>query len=49
MGHHHENTKALVDRISRAIGHLQAIKGMVEDERDCSVSFRRSAFSLRWQ
>ncbi len=36
MGHHHENTKAVVDRISRAIGHLQAIKGMVEDERDCS-------------
>lgn len=36
MGHHHENTKAVVDRISRAIGHLQAIKGMVENERDCS-------------
>ena len=37
MGHHHhENTKAIVDRISRAIGHMQAIKGMVEEERDCS-------------
>ena len=36
MGHHHENTKAVVDRLSRAIGHLNAIKGMVEEGRDCS-------------
>ena len=36
MGHHHENTKAVMDRLSRAIGHLQAIRTMVEEERDCS-------------
>lgn len=36
MGHHHENTKAVMDRISRAIGHLSAIKIMVEEGRDCS-------------
>lgn len=36
MAHHHENTKAVVDRLSRAIGHLNAIKTMVEEGRDCS-------------
>ena len=36
MGHHHENSKAVVDRLSRAIGHLQAIRTMVEEDRDCS-------------
>ncbi|MEG1538295.1 MAG: metal-sensing transcriptional repressor [Clostridiales bacterium] len=34
--HHHENTKAVIDRLSRAIGHLEAVKKMVEDGRDCS-------------
>ena len=34
--HHHENTKAVVNRLSRAIGHLESIKRMVEDGRDCS-------------
>lgn len=26
----------MVDRLSRAIGHMQAIRTMVEEERDCS-------------
>lgn len=36
MCHHHENSKAIVNRISRTIGHLEAIKKMVEEGRDCS-------------
>ena len=35
--HHHENTKAVLNRLSRAIGHLESIKRMVEDGRDCSA------------
>ena len=34
--HHHENTKAVLNRLSRALGHLESIKRMVEDGRDCS-------------
>ena len=34
--HSHEHTKAVVNRLSRAIGHLEAIKRMVESGRDCS-------------
>jgi len=34
--HFHQNTKAVVNRLSRAIGHLEAVKKMVEDGRDCS-------------
>lgn len=34
--HTHQNTKAVVNRLSRAIGHLNAVKNMVEDGRDCS-------------
>ena len=34
--HHHENTKAVLNRLSRIIGHLQAVRRMVEDDRDCS-------------
>jgi len=36
MEHTHENTKAVVNRLSRVIGHMEAIKKMVEDGRDCS-------------
>ena len=36
MEHHHENSKHVINRISRVIGHLEAIKGMVEADRDCS-------------
>lgn len=35
-GHHHENTKAVLNRMSRAIGHMESIKTMIEDGRDCS-------------
>lgn len=35
-GHVHANTKAVLNRLSRAIGHLESIKRMVEDGRDCS-------------
>lgn len=34
--HTHENTKAVLNRLSRAIGHLESIKRMVEEGRDCS-------------
>ena len=36
MVHHHENSKEVVNRLSRAIGHLEAVKKMVETECDCS-------------
>ncbi len=35
-GHVHTNTRAVINRLSRAIGHLESIKRMVEDGRDCS-------------
>ena len=38
-GHHthtHQNTKAVLNRLSRAIGHLESIRRMVEEGRDCS-------------
>ena len=34
--HSHEHTKAVLNRLSRAIGHLESIKKMVENGRDCS-------------
>ena len=35
-GHVHENQKAVVNRLSRAIGHLEKVKRMVEEGQDCS-------------
>ena len=35
-GHVHENTQAVLNRLSRAIGHLESVKKMVENGRDCS-------------
>ena len=35
-GHVHENQKAVVNRLSRAIGHLEKAKRMVEEGYDCS-------------
>ena len=35
-GHVHENQKAVINRLSRAIGHLQSVRRMVEEGRDCS-------------
>jgi len=34
--HNHAHTKSVLNRLSRAIGHLTAVRGMVEDGRDCS-------------
>lgn len=34
--HEHTQTKAVVNRLARAIGHLESVKRMVEDGRDCS-------------
>lgn len=34
--HTHKETKAVLNRLSRAIGHLDAVKRMVEQGRDCS-------------
>ena len=34
--HTHQNTKAVLNRLSRAIGHLESIKRMVEEGRDCT-------------
>jgi len=34
--HEHANTKAVINRMSRAIGHMESVKKMVEDGRDCS-------------
>ena len=35
-GHVHENQKAVINRLARAIGHLEKVKRMVEDGEDCS-------------
>lgn len=35
MTHHHD-TKQVLNRLSRAIGHLEAVKKMVEEGQDCS-------------
>lgn len=34
--HHHHHTKAVLNRLSRAIGHLESVKRMVEEDKDCS-------------
>lgn len=31
-----ENTRAVLNRISRSVGHLSAVKKMIEEGRDCS-------------
>ncbi len=33
---HHENTQVVLNRLARAIGHLQAVRQMVADGKDCS-------------
>lgn len=35
-GHHHKNTKAVVNRLSRIEGHVRSIKDMVQNDRDCT-------------
>lgn len=49
-GHTHTQTKSVINRLSRAIGHLESVKRMVEDGRDCSevlvqIAAVRSALS----
>lgn len=34
--HHHHHTKAVLNRLSRAMGHLESVKRMIEEEKDCS-------------
>ena len=34
--HSHTHTKEVKNRLSRAIGHLESVKKMVEEGRDCS-------------
>lgn len=34
--HTHHNTKAVLNRLAKSIGHLTSVKGMVENGRDCS-------------
>ena len=34
--HIHENQKAVVNRLARAIGHLNKVKRMVEEGHDCA-------------
>ena len=48
--HPHTQTKAVLNRLSRAIGHLESVKRMVEDGRDCTevlvqIAAVRSALS----
>ena len=35
-GHVHENQRAIVNRLARAIGHLNKVKRMVEEGYDCA-------------
>ena len=35
-GHVHENQKAVMNRLARAIGHLEKVRRMVEEGYDCS-------------
>ena len=34
--HHHQEKKQVLNRMSRAIGHMEGIKKMIEEDRDCS-------------
>ena len=48
--HSQEHNKTVINRLARAIGHLESVKRMVEDERDCSdvliqIAAVRSALS----
>ena len=35
-GHYHESSKAVINRLAKIIGHLESVKKMVENNRDCS-------------
>lgn len=34
--HTHQNTKSVINRLAKAIGHLEKVKKMVENGEDCS-------------
>lgn len=34
--HTHKETKAVLNRLAKAIGHMNSVKKMIEDGRDCS-------------
>ena len=36
--HHHDpqKTKTIVNRMNRAIGHMESVRNMIADDRDCS-------------
>lgn len=34
--HTHQHTKAVLNRLARASGHLESVKKMIEDGKDCS-------------
>ena len=34
--HQHQNTQAVLNRLSRASGHLESVKRMIEEGKDCS-------------
>ena len=34
--HDHTQTRAVINRLARAIGHLESVKRMVEEGRDCT-------------
>lgn len=36
ISHVHEKQRAVINRISRALGHLEKVKEMVEEGEDCS-------------
>lgn len=36
MEQHHEHTDDVLKRLARAIGHLQSVRKMVEENKDCS-------------
>lgn len=35
--HTHTHSKAIINRLSRSIGHLEAVRRMVEEGEDCSA------------
>lgn len=34
--HNHPQSKAVINRLSRAVGHLESVKRMAEEGKDCS-------------
>ena len=48
--HVHQNTKAVLNRMARIIGHMESVRKMVENDRDCTdVLIQLSAVSSALQ